>query len=94
MYQALNPKPKVIEQPNQSSQKNVAIIGINRIGLYVFNNSKTYLRRNEKILGFINENTTADHSQRLSGLNHVITTVLEPQKNERGQVLDALICCK
>lgn len=66
MYQALNPKPKVIEQPNQSSQKNVAIIGLNRIGLYVFNNSQTYLRRNEKILGFINENTTADSNSVLT----------------------------
>lgn len=69
MYQAVNSNPQMVDQSSQSNYSNVAIIGINRIGLYVYNNSKTYLKRNEKILGFINDSLTIENNSVLASSN-------------------------
>ena len=59
---------------DKANVSNVCIIGINRMGQYVFNNLSNYLRRHEKIVGFISEDPQLE-SHNEFGSAHVIGSV-------------------
>lgn len=82
MHQAVKPGTKTASYQNQS-YSNIAIIGLNRIGLYVFKNSDTYIRRHENLVGFISENIEIDTNSYPNSFNILgnIRDIKELSKN-------------
>lgn len=58
MNQAVRQENEVVKFAGDAGTSNVCIVGINRMGFYVFNNSVSYLRRHERIIGFISESSS------------------------------------
>lgn len=62
MNQTVRQRGEAVRYASQVNVSNVCIVGTNRVGLHVFNNLSNYLRRYEKIVGFISENPPLDDS--------------------------------
>lgn len=63
-----------MKHADHASTSNVCIVGINRMGFYVFNNSINYLRRHERIVGFISESPSFETNYEL-GLTNVLGNI-------------------
>jgi exopolysaccharide biosynthesis polyprenyl glycosylphosphotransferase len=74
MNQTARQENEVVKYAGHADTSNVCIVGINRMGFYVFNNSANYLKRHEKIIGFISESSSDETNYGL-GLTNILGNV-------------------
>lgn len=74
MNQAVRQGNEAVTYARDPDVSNVCIVGINRMGFYVFNNSVNYLKRHEQIIGFISENPAFETDHEL-GFANVLGTI-------------------